>query len=210
MKILLFGATGPTGQQVLDQALERGHAVTAAARNPAALARSHERLTIVKADAMDLTSVEAVTPGHDAVLSCLGPRKLFFAPTTIFSAGGMNVARAMERHGLKRYIAITSAGVEDHDPGFVFFYRWVLKPMLQAVYDDAKRFEVELMKTTLEWTVVRPGRISDGPRTGAFTVSARFLPKGKRFAITRADLAAFMLDELENPRWIRGTPTLRG
>jgi putative NADH-flavin reductase len=210
MKILVFGATGPTGRQLLSQALERGHTVTAVARNPAALELKHERLNVAKADAMNLASVEAVMPGHDAVLSSLGPNKLFLAKTTVFSVGGMNVARAMERTGLKRYIAVTSAGVEDHDPGFFFVYRWAIKPMLQAVYDDAKLFEAEVQKTQLDWTMVRPGRISDGPRTGKFEVSPRFLPRGKSFAITRADLAAFMLDELEQGKWIRGTPTLRG
>jgi putative NADH-flavin reductase len=210
VKILIFGATGPTGRQLVSQALERGHQVTAVARNPAALALQHARLTVAKGDAMDVPSVEGVMPGHDAVLSSLGPSKLFFATTTIYSVGSMNIARAMERLGLKRFIAVTAAGVEDHDPGYVFVYRWVIKPMLQGIYEDAKRFEAEVAKTQLDWTMVRPGRISDGLRTGRFEVSPRFLPKGRRFAITPADLAAFMLDELEHPKFIRGTPTLRG
>jgi biliverdin reductase/flavin reductase len=210
MKLLIFGASGLTGRELVAQALERNHAVTAVARNVAAVTQRHERLQVLRADVMEPHTLDAVMPGHDAVLSSLGPNKLFFSATTVYSVGSLNVVRAMERHHLKRVIAVTSAGVEDGDPGFFFFYRWVLKPMLQGVYDDAKIFEADLAKTQLDWTVVRPGRINDGPRSGKYAVSARFLPKGERFAITRADLAAFMLDEAERPHWIHGTPTLRG
>jgi biliverdin reductase / flavin reductase len=210
MKLLIFGASGQTGQELVSQALERGHSVTAVARNVAAIAQRHERLRTVRADVMDPSTLDPVIRGHDAALSSLGPNKLFFSPTTVYSVGSVNVVRAMERQSVKRLIAVTSAGVEDHDPGYVLFYRLVLKPMLQRVYDDAKVFEAELAKSQLDWTVVRPGRISGGPRTGRYSVSARFLPKGKSFAITRADLAAFMLGEIESPKWIRGTPTLRG
>src|SRR5438093_4360044 len=100
-RVLIVGATGGTGRQLVEQALERGHIVTALARDPAALRVEHPRLTVVRGDVLDYLSVEVAVRGQDAVLSALG-HKRFFYPTHILSEGTRNLLRAMEAQGVQR------------------------------------------------------------------------------------------------------------
>lgn len=209
MKLAVFGATGGTGILVVEQALERGHQVTAMARRPEAITIRDPKLTVRKTDTTSASDLDAAVAGHDAVISTLGPNKMFMATTDVYSGASVNIVRAMERQGIKRLVAITSAGTEDADPGFFIVYRLVIKPTLQRIYDDAKIFEEAVMKTNLDWTIVRPGRITDGKKGSGYTVSPRFLPESKTLGISRADLAGFIVDEVEQGKFIRGTPTMR-
>jgi putative NADH-flavin reductase len=113
MKLAIFGATGGTGQFVVNEALERGHEVTAMARRPDAIAQRHPKLTVRKTDSNDTADLDAAVAGHDVVISTLGPSKMFFADTDVYSGASLNVVRAMERQGVRRLIAVTSAGTED-------------------------------------------------------------------------------------------------
>src|SRR5713226_7091416 len=96
-RVLIVGATGGTGRQLVEQALERGHVVTALARDPSALRVEHPRLTVVRGNVLDYPSVEAAVRGQDAVLSALG-HKQFFRPTRTLSEGTRNLLHAMETH----------------------------------------------------------------------------------------------------------------
>src|SRR3989442_8082572 len=101
MLLLIIGATGGTGRELVKQALERGHQVTAFVRTPARLRLAHERLTVVRGDVLDRSSVEAAVPGHDAVLSALGHKRWFY-PTRIFSPGTANILGGIGAFGVRR------------------------------------------------------------------------------------------------------------
>lgn len=107
--VTVLGGTGPTGQLIVADALERGHRVTVLARSPDKLAMRHERLTIVKGDVFDASAVAGVVQGQDAVVSSLGV-PYTFKPVTIYSSGATNIIAAMRAAGTRRFVAITSGG----------------------------------------------------------------------------------------------------
>ena len=109
-RVLIVGATGGTGRQLVEQALERGHTVTALARDPSALRVEHPRLTVMRGNVLDYPSVEAAVRGQDVVVSALG-HKRFFGPTRILSEGTRNVLHAMETHGVQRFVCETALGI---------------------------------------------------------------------------------------------------
>ncbi|MFF5261538.1 NAD(P)-dependent oxidoreductase [Actinomadura viridis] len=110
MKLVVFGANGPTGRLVTRQALGEGHTVTAVARNPDTFPIQDARLRVAAADALDAAQVDRVVAGHDRVISTLGV-PYTKEPVTIFSQGARNIAAAMDRHGLRRLVCVTSIGV---------------------------------------------------------------------------------------------------
>jgi len=211
MKLVILGATRGTGVELVKQALEAGHDVTVVARRPEAVTTTHERLQVVRGDVFDPDSLTAQFRGRDAVLSTIGVTTAgeMFRRVSLYSVGGKNIVAAMKREDVKRGLFVTSGGVVDDDPSFTFFYRYLLKPIfLQRGYDDMIRFEADLTnETSLEWTVVRPTYLNDGPQTGKYRVSPRLCPPGGQ-DISRADVAEFMLKELGERRFVHGTPTL--
>ncbi|MCE7980061.1 MAG: NAD-dependent epimerase/dehydratase family protein [Caldilinea sp. CFX5] len=208
MQILIIGGTGGTGQQLIRQALEQGHKVTALARNPSAFAINHARLTIAQGDVLNVDSLAQAVAGQDAVLSALGVKGFGgFRQITLYSEGGRNIIRAQEQQGVRRFICVTSGGVEDNDPGFGLIYKLIFKPLLQNAYNDMKRFEVEVRASSLDWVIVRPTQLTDASKTGNYRVSPRFAPPGGT-QISRADLADFMLKQLTDTHYVHGTPTL--
>ena len=111
-RVLIVGATGGTGRQLVTQALERGYAVTALVRDPSRLRVDHPQLTVIQGDVLDERSVEAAMRGQEAVLSALGHKRYFY-PTRILSQGTRNILRAMETHGVQRLVCETSLGIGD-------------------------------------------------------------------------------------------------
>jgi putative NADH-flavin reductase len=213
VKLTVVAATGGIGRQVLDQALAAGHDVAAVARNPSTLPQA------VRAVAADLAvadpvALEAAVAGADAVLSGLGPRSR--ADAGIASTGTRAVVQAMQATGVRRIVAVTAAPVATvaspgrphpprHDPGDGFLMRHLLTPALVAalrdVYADLALMEDVLRDGGLEWTVVRPPRLTDRPLTGSYrTAIGRNLRRG--LLVSRADVAHLMLDVLERPETI--------
>jgi putative NADH-flavin reductase len=209
MQILIIGGTGGTGQQLIRQALDQEHQVTALARNPSAFAINHARLTISQGDVLNVDSLARAVAGQDAILSALGVKGFGgFRRITLYSEGGRNIIRTMEQQGVKRFICVTSGGVDDKDPSFGLVYKLIFKPLLlQNAYNDMKRFEAEVRASSLDWVIVRPAQLTDAPKTGAYRVSLRFAPPGGA-KIARADLADFMLKQLTDTHYVHGTPTL--
>ena len=132
MKLAVFGGTGPTGQEIVKQALERGHSVTALVRNPAGLSQKSDTLEVVTGDIFDQATVERVISGKDAVLSSLGAKVGLTGAghTTLYSDSAKAFVTAMKKTGVRRLIYCTSGGVEDHDPNAAWFYEHIIKPML--------------------------------------------------------------------------------
>ncbi len=210
MKLTIFAATGGIGRHILDQAVAAGHDVTAVVRNP-------DRLDAdVRTVAADLATagpdaLATAVEGADAVLSGLGPRS--GADTGVTSRGTRAIIAAMQAAGVRR-LAVVSAGPigtvpspgrprpPRHDPGDGFVMRQLLTPLVKAAlrrhYDDLALMEDAVRDSGLDWTVVRPPRLTDRPLTGTYrTAYGQNLRRG--VVIPRADVAHFMLRAVQDP-----------
>lgn len=196
MKIIVFGATGGTGRQIVAQALEAGHVVTVIARNPEAVDLRGERLEVFRGDVLDPASFGERIVGQDAVLSALGVNHR--KPTTVYSEGTRNIAKAMQEAGVRRLVCLSSAGLEipEHTPWMMRqTIKLVIQPMYKYAYEDMARMEEKLRGSGLNWTVVRPPRLTNGAKKGTYrTAVNKHLPHAK--GITRADLADFMINSV--------------
>lgn len=202
MDILLFGATGGTGRHLLTAALEAGHHVTALVRHADRVGVRHERLRVVVGDATDASWVDALVAGKDAVLSALGAPAV--RRTRVREEATREQVAAMTRHGVRRLISLSSHGVGDSASTLPWLMRWVVVPFyLRGVFADHDAQEALVRASDLDWTLVRPTHLSDGPATGAYHVGFHELPRGSRVAVSRADVAAFMLGQLEDRTYLR-------
>jgi uncharacterized protein YbjT (DUF2867 family) len=216
MKLTVFAATGGIGRQIVDQALAAGHDVTAVARNPSTLPGG---VRAVAADlaAVDPAALEPAVAGADAVLSGLGPRSR--ADAGIASVGTRAIVRAMQATGVRRIVVVSAAPVATvaspgrpnpprHDPGDGFLMRHLAAPALVAalrdVYADLALMEDVLRDSGLDWTAVRPPRLTNRPPTGTYrTAIGRNLRRG--LLVARADVAHLMLAVLDRPETIGQT-----
>jgi putative NADH-flavin reductase len=246
MKVVIFGATGGTGRELVAQALAQGHVVTAFARDPAKVRVKHENLRVVKGDMLDENAVAQAVAGQDAVLSALGVRLpawkfaatiivapfilrlakirppvsdyvwvaivilaalFFFRKTTLLSTGTRHIVGAMERQGVRRFVCESSLGVGDSRGRLGILANAVAIPlMLRNVFADKEVQERIIRESGLEWVIVRPAILTNGPRTGRYRagpgIGHWFFPS----KISRADVADFMLQQLASDACLRQTP----
>jgi putative NADH-flavin reductase len=210
MKLIVFGATGGTGRHLLEQALAEGHVVTAFVRNPSKLGLTATNLRLVAGDVMDPAAVEQAMPGHDAVLVMLGaPAR---SKGLLRSEGTRNIIRAMEKAGVRRLICQTSLGYADSRQVLertAFHFRYIVAPLfLRGVFADHERQEDLIKQSNLDWTIVRPGNLTDGLRTGRYRHGFAADDKLVTVKISRADVAEFMLRQLRDDTYLRKTPGL--
>jgi putative NADH-flavin reductase len=207
MKLLIIGATGGTGRQLVAQALAAGHEITALVCNPEKVRTRHEWLRLVQGDILDPGSVDSAVSGQDAVLSSLGTRSIF-GRVVIFSEGTKNLLNAMTNHGVRRLVCISGIGAGDSRGHGGFLYdKLVLPVFLKRIYDDKDRQEELIRQSDLDWIIVRPGFLTNGPATGNYRVLTDLtgVTVGR---ISRADVAAFMLAQLEKDQSLRRAVTL--
>ena len=207
MKLLIFGSTGSIGRQLVEQALEQGHTVTAFARNPAKLDIQHTNLKVVQGDVMNSASVEQAVQGQDAVLCVLGSggqRK-----GTIRSEGTRQIIQAMEKTGVQRLICQTTLGAGDSWENLNFFWKYIMfGAFLREVFADHERQENYVTQSHLDWTIVRPGAFVDGDRTGQYRHGFPSTDKTTKLKISRADVAEFLLQQLMNDSYLYKTPSV--
>ncbi len=203
MKLTIFGATGGTGSCLVEQALAAGHDVTAVVRDPARVAAAgHPRLHVVTADIMDPDAITAPLWGAYAVLTAAGPRGT--GPTTVIEDSVRSIIAAMQKSGARRLLALSGSIVADE--GESPLLRYVLKPVarrtfLRHVCTDMRAGESEVEASDLDWTIIRPPRLTSKPATGTYrTAIDRNLRSG--LTVTRADLAAYMLSIISDPATI--------
>ncbi|MEX2116478.1 MAG: SDR family oxidoreductase [Bacteroidota bacterium] len=202
MKILIVGATGGTGRELVKQALDRGHIVTAFARNPADIAIQHERLSVVQGNVLDPGSVETAVKGQDAVLSALG-HKRWMIPSSILSQGTRVLVDAMKRQGVRRLICETSLGVGDSRGRLGLYYTLFVIPVIVFFYfRDKKKQEDVIRQSGLDWVIVRPGRLTNGRKREEYRHGSKVGNYIWTVSISRADVADFMLSQLENDRYV--------
>lgn len=200
MQLTIFGGTGGTGRHLVDDALAAGHDVVAVVRDPGKVTVAHERLSLVRGDVLDPTSVKAAVSGADAVLSALGLRSRKAAP--VCGPATANMLAGMSTAGVRRFVAVSAAPVGADDPGDRQLYRVTVKRLLRAVFRDAyadmARMEAHAAASDAEWTIFRPPRLTDKPRTDRYrTTPGHNVPGG--YFISRADVAAEMLRSLDDP-----------
>ncbi len=216
MKLTIFAATGGIGRHALDQATAAEHDVTAVVRHPQNLPPQVRTVTADLADA-DPTALESALVGADAVLSALGPRSR--ADAGIARRGTQRIVTAMQTTGVRRVVVISAAPISTvpspgrprppkHDPGEGFLVRTLLTPLIKAVlrtrYSDLALMEDDLRDSGLDWTIVRPPRLTDRPLTGTYrTAHDQNLRRG--MSISRADVAHLMLHVLDQPHTINRT-----
>jgi putative NADH-flavin reductase len=204
--VLIVGATGGTGRQLVAQALERGLTVTALVRDPSRLTIAHPRLTVVRGNVLDAGSVTAAMPGQEAVLLALG-HKRYFPPNRILSEGTRNVLRAMETHGVSRFVCETSLGIGDSAARLGVYYTFFTIPViLPFYYWDKTRQERIIAASQLEWVIVRPGLLTNGAKRGSYRHGRRIGSLFWTMRISRADVADFMLNQLESDTYLRTAP----
>lgn len=202
MKILVLGATGPTGQQILRQGLAQGHQLTAFVRNPSKLPLSDARLQVLDgALPGDAGALESALRGQDAVICCLGLRNALKSGGLM--VGAMRVlVPAMERAGVRRLMLMSSNGVGATHARSPLLARIMYRLLLSDIFADKAAGEAIVRASSLEWTIAYPTMLTDGPRTGSYrageTLELRGMPK-----ISRADVADFLLRELSARAFVR-------
>jgi uncharacterized protein YbjT (DUF2867 family) len=205
MKITVFGATGGIGGHVVRQALDAGHKVTAVVRDPARFDVSHPALEV--ATVPGLTDPEVLRPvleASDAAISGVGPRGRKDGPVS--SSATRGILRAMEASGVRRFVAVSAVPVGPVPKGESFVNCRILLPFISAfardVYVDLAEMEDEIRRSTTEWTIVRPPKLTNKPLSGKYrTIVGGNVPRG--YTISRADVAHLMLRVLEQPETIK-------
>ncbi len=213
MKVLVFGATGPTGREIVSRALEKGHDVTAFARNPKGLdMQEADGFRIFTGDVLQPKTVDRAMIGQRAVLCAIGPRArtgIGETPTNVVSVATRHIIEAMERCGTKRLITLSSVGVGDSRGQAGFFLKAIVVPLfLKAQFRDKERQEEAVRESTVEWVIVRPTSLVDRPARGKFRVSVNGEVVPGRIA--RADVAAFMVDQLTSDEYLSKAPVIGG
>jgi putative NADH-flavin reductase len=191
MRLFILGATGGIGQALILQAHERGYDVTAFVRSPEKLGSLAQHVTVRQGDPRSVEELSAVLAGHDAVLSALGPPGI--GPTNILREGARSTVAAMKNTGVQRLL-IVSAAMLFKDAGIVPAI--VRRTFLRNVAEDCAEMESVVTASGLNWTIVRPPRLTNGTLTGNYRVQDGRLPAGG-LTISRADVAHFLLTELE-------------
>jgi putative NADH-flavin reductase len=196
MRVLVLGATGGIGKFLLEFATARGHEVTAFVRSPQKIALKSERLRVVPGDLLHAEQLAQVLLGQDVVLSAFGPATL--RRVTTRGEFGTALATAMERSGVRRAVVVSSGLLFEEQNTIGKLLRGTL---FRNLLPDMTAMEATLEKDGLEWTIVRPPRLTNGPLTKSYSVADGRLPKG--MIVSRACVADFMIKEAERPAHVR-------
>ncbi len=210
MQLLVVGATGGTGRQAVEQALERGHSVTAFVRDPAKLGIQHPNLTVLTGDVLKPETLLPAVRRQDAVLCSLGGRPGPSRPGPsrlgqqdyAVSEGTKNLIEAMRLAGVRRLLVVSSLGVGDSYAGAPLFSKLFIRTFLSGPIAEKEIQEQAIMDSKLDWLIVRPTRLLDGKATGNYKVAGKMdfsvfnMPR-----INRADVAAFLLDQLSSDQY---------
>ena len=198
MKLIVFGATGKIGQHVWQNALDRGHDVTAFARSPHKIERA-AGLRVAQGDVRDATSVADAVDGHDAVIVALGSNGL--RDRTTLAAGTRNVVDGMNGHAVERVVVLSAAGVGESWGQVPLLARVLFRTLLRNIHADHAAQEALVRTSSVDWTIVRAAILHDGPASKNVTATNT----GKMGRIARADLAAFLVKEARDGAFSRQT-----
>lgn len=209
--VLVIGASQGVGRETVKALLAAGHDVTAFARRASRLAITDPRLRKIDGDALDADTIRGALAGQDVVVEALGVAfslDMVLKGTTLFSRATRILVDAMKAHGPRRLIAVTGIGAGETRGHLGFLYDGVMFPLiLKRVYDDKDIQEQMIKASSLDWTIVRPGILTDRAASGQYRAITE--PRDWRAApIPRADVGHFIVDEIENPRYLGQAPVL--
>lgn len=205
-KLVIFGASGRTGKPLVEQALAAGHEVIAFVRDASKLPLQHEKLTLCVGDVMNAGDVErAIASDVDAVLSAIGHAK--GSPKDMQTVGTRNMIAAMEQRGVRRIVSLTGAGVADPNdrPKLIdHIIKFMLRTLSGDVLEDAVNHAEVLRASDRDWIIVRGPMLTEGPHTGSYRVGWVGVNTSPR--ISRADVADFMLTQVDDDTYLRQMP----
>ncbi|MCB8981458.1 MAG: SDR family oxidoreductase [Ardenticatenaceae bacterium] len=204
MKLAVFGATGGTGKEIVKQALAAGDEVTVLVRDPGRLTIKHDKLYLVIGDVLNADKVEETVAGSDAVCCSLGntPNN----PDFVVSDGTRNIIDCMEKQGIKRLVVVSAMGVADSVEQVTLTFKMLMKTVLRKAYEDKERQEQLIRESNLDWIIVRPGGLTNGPATGEYQFGLdSAIGSGQ---VSRADVAAFVLQQLTDDTFLHQTPVI--
>jgi putative NADH-flavin reductase len=205
MRIAVFGATGGTGREVVKQALAAGHQVTALVRDPARLDIVHAELVVVAGSVLEAAPVLQALQGTDAAIVSLG--NTANNPDYVVSQGTQVILDAIgQLGGPRRMVVVSSIGVGDSKDQVPFAFKMLMKTVLRRAMEDKERQEALVKASGLDWTIVRPGGLTDGPATGQYRAGVD--PTISAGQVARADVAAFVLQQLTDDAYLRQTPAI--
>lgn len=196
MKLLVLGGTGGTGRHVVTQALDTGHDVTVLARDRARVGVQHERLRLVDGDVKNTAALVDAMRGQDAVISAIGRGKSFKSENLIAESVPVIVA-AMQSHGIKRLLFTSAIGVGDTFRDASLPMKIFARTLLRGIYADKIIGDEMIRKSGLDWTIVQPVGLTDGPLTKNYRVGEH-LPLSGLASISRADTAHFIVDRIND------------
>ena len=201
MKLIVLGATGGTGLEVVRQATEKGHSVTALVRSPDRLKQFSDRITVKQGDLLNSNNLQRVIQGHDAIISAFGPRvPVSKADATLLHRFAIALTSAMLQTEVRRVVVESVAFLFKNS---IFPPAYLLGRLLfPRTVADASAMEVVFMDSKLDWTMVRPLELTDKPHSGKYRMREGHLPLFG-FKISRADVADFMIKAVENHLLIR-------
>ena len=210
--VLVIGASRGIGLETVKRPLGAGHSVRALSRSATAIRLHDPKLGKLEGDALDRDTIERALVGVDAVIQTLGVSsapELIFSGTRLFSAATRVLVKAMEASAVRRLICVTGFGAGDSRGRGGLLYNAALRLFLGRVYADKDVQERIIRRSRLDWTIVRPTILTNGPRTGAYRVliDPRDWTSG---SISRADVADFLVAQIDDASLLHKTPTLTG
>ena len=207
MNILIYGASGATGHELVKQALAQGHHVTAFVRNPSKLEIKHDHFNVIQGDVINYQLVESAMKGQNAVLSALGAPSPFKYDKSIVD-GTSNIIKAMEANSIPRFIYMSFVGVKESRNTAGFVIKYIAPILLSTEIAGHEERERMIKQSPLNWTIVRAPTLTNGKHLGQFRCGEEITSKGFTVMISRADVADCMLRQLNDNTFLRKTPSV--
>ncbi|WP_322084446.1 SDR family oxidoreductase [Burkholderia sp. BCC1972] len=208
MKLSLFGATGPTGKHIIEEALQQGYTLSVYTRDAKKLESFAGKVEIVVGDLQDRDAIARCIQGADAVISALGPNGLKIQGDRPIMHGLSNIIAVMKRCGVRRLVQISTASYRDPKDGFDLTSRataLMFKVTVRKAYDDIKSTGDLIANSNLDWTLVRIPFLKDGPVNG--TINVGWYGKTKLSTkLSRGNLAKFLVDQVTDKTFVRAAP----
>jgi putative NADH-flavin reductase len=208
-RVLIIGASKGIGLETTRQALEAGHQVRALARSVAGSSLSDPNLEKIRGDALNSRDIEAALDGRDVVIQALGVSSLgdLFRPVRLFSDATRILVSAMEGKAVKRLISVTGFGAGDSRASISCIQRLPFHLVFGRAYEDKSVQERLIKDSSLDWTIARPGVLTNGRRTGLYKILDE-ASAWRNGIISRSDVADFLVQQIEDQTYIRKTPVL--
>jgi Trk K+ transport system NAD-binding subunit len=209
MNVTIFGGTGATGLLVIQKALSAGHTVTAFARTPSKISIQHNNLSVIEGGLTDIDKIETAVKNADAVISVLGPTGK--SKGLVISKGIKNIISAMQKQGVKRFIATATPSYKDSKDKFQFgfaFGVFMVKSLIKDTYLDIVETGEQIAKSQLDWTIVRLPMLSNKPSKGKLNIGYTGDGQINLFSLSRTDLADFLIQQLDDKTYLRQAPVI--